>query len=410
MTDTITNYSPLEQHLLNDFQYDMSLSETPFADMAKQLGVSESEVLASTKSLQERGVISRVGPVFKPNTIGISTLAAMSVPDQDVQGVAKIINSFVEVNHNYQREHDYNLWFVVTAPGQEHLDIVLYQIERQTGYSLLSLPMLKDYFIDLAFDLVSSTKQQADTDVVEPNRPAPNGTEAGNIEFGAGIGPDSVKSPATRGLAVKDRAAGDLSADDRALIRAVEHGLPIVSRPYRGIARLLNNTEQEVISRLQRLIDSGSIKRYGIVVRHLELGYTANGMVVWDVPDDGVDELGIRIGKYICVALSYQRPRRLPQWPYNLFTMVHGRNRQEVMKKVEGIIQDCNLQGINHTILFSTRRFKQRGAQYSQSSHSAGSTAAKPVDPQITHSRLAGGPAPGLVNSAAYQSEEHDAT
>jgi len=99
------------------------------------------------------------------------------------------------------------------------------------------------------------------------------------------------------------------------------------------------------------------------------LGYTANGMVVWDVPDDKASELGTCIGRFSCVTLSYRRPRRLPDWPYNLFTMVHGRNRDEVRMNVEEIVNSCGLQDINHTILFSTRRFKQRGASYTAPTH-----------------------------------------
>ena len=153
MTDSINDFSLLEQHLLNDFQRDMSLSATPYADMAKQLNVSEEEVLQSIQSLQNRGVISRVGPVFRPNRIGVSTLAAMSVPKQELECVARIISAFPEVNHNYEREHKYNLWFVVTASSEEHLDIVLNEIEQHAEYPLMSLPMLDDYFIDLAFKL-----------------------------------------------------------------------------------------------------------------------------------------------------------------------------------------------------------------------------------------------------------------
>ncbi len=156
-----------------------------------------------------------------------------------------------------------------------------------------------------------------------------------------------------------------LTAEDRTLIKAVERGLPIVSRPYAEIAKQLNTTEQDIILRLQNLIDNGAIKRYGVVVRHKELGYTANGMVVWNIPDDRVDELGTCIGKYDCVTLSYRRPRRLPDWSYNLFTMVHGCDREEVSQKVAEIVESCGLQNIEHTILFSTRRFKQRGASYS---------------------------------------------
>lgn len=156
-----------------------------------------------------------------------------------------------------------------------------------------------------------------------------------------------------------------LSDSDRLLIRAVEHGLPLCPRPYQAIARQLNTSEEDVILRLQQLRDKGAIKRYGVVVRHKELGYTANGMVVWNVPDDKVDEVGTCIGQYSYVTLSYRRPRHLPHWPYNLFTMVHGSSREEVRQKVEEICENCDLQDIDHTILFSTRRFKQRGASYS---------------------------------------------
>jgi DNA-binding Lrp family transcriptional regulator len=153
MTNSINDYSPLEQHLLNDFQRDLPLSATPFADMAKQLNVSEVEVLQAIQSLQERGVISRVGPVFRPNRIGVSTLAAMAVPQDKLECVARIISAFPEVNHNYEREHEFNLWFVVTASSEEHLDIVLYEIEQHAEFPLMSLPMLDDYFIDLGFQL-----------------------------------------------------------------------------------------------------------------------------------------------------------------------------------------------------------------------------------------------------------------
>jgi DNA-binding Lrp family transcriptional regulator len=166
-----------------------------------------------------------------------------------------------------------------------------------------------------------------------------------------------------------NKLVAQLTAEDRALIKLVQNGLPIVSKPYADIADRLATTEQDVIQRLQKLINNGAIKRYGVVVRHRELGYRANGMVVWDVPDDRVSQLGACIGKFDCVTLSYRRPRRLPHWPYNLFTMVHGRNREEVKEKVAEIVSSCGLQDLNHTILFSTRRFKQRGASYTAPSN-----------------------------------------
>jgi DNA-binding Lrp family transcriptional regulator len=121
--------------------------------MAQQLGVSEDEILSTVSKLQDDGVISRVGPVFTPNRIGVSTLAAMSIPEAELECVARIISAFPEVNHNYERDHAFNLWFVVTASSEEHLEIVLHEIEQHTEYPLLSLPMLEDYHIDLGFKL-----------------------------------------------------------------------------------------------------------------------------------------------------------------------------------------------------------------------------------------------------------------
>ncbi len=149
----ITTYSRLEQRLLNDFQRNMPLSATPFADIAEQLGVTEDEMLQTIERLQHDGVISRIGPVFRPNRVGVSTLAAMAIPDDELECVARVISAFPEVNHNYEREHEFNLWFVVTASSEEHLDIVLHEIEQHAEYPLMSLPMLEDYFIDLGFDI-----------------------------------------------------------------------------------------------------------------------------------------------------------------------------------------------------------------------------------------------------------------
>ena len=146
-------YTDLEQHLLNDFQHGLSLSPTPYADLAEQLGVDEATVLENLHKLQTEGVISRVGPVFRPNRLGVSTLAAMAIPGDELEKVADIVSSFAEVNHNYERDHEFNLWFVVVAVDRDALQAVLTEIETLTGYSVMDLPMMKDYFIDLGFKL-----------------------------------------------------------------------------------------------------------------------------------------------------------------------------------------------------------------------------------------------------------------
>ena len=149
----LNDLSELERHLLNDFQHSLPLSPTPYADMAQLLGVTEDEVLSALQSLQDMGVISRVGAVFKPNRIGVSTLAAMSVPSERLDEVAQIINSYPEVNHNYEREHAFNMWFVATAADDEQLQATLQSIKQQTGLAVMSLPMEEDFHIDLGFPL-----------------------------------------------------------------------------------------------------------------------------------------------------------------------------------------------------------------------------------------------------------------
>ncbi len=166
-------------------------------------------------------------------------------------------------------------------------------------------------------------------------------------------------------MAVNDDAPS-LVADpvDRELVGAIQGGLPLVANPYAVIAESLGLDEAEVMRRIQRLQESGDIRRFGVVVRHRELGYGANAMVVWDVPDAQVSEIGRLIGQQPCVTLCYRRPRRPPRWPYNLFCMIHGRSREGVLNNLQALIEGCDLHAIEHEVLFSRRRFKQCGARY----------------------------------------------
>lgn len=152
----------------------------------------------------------------------------------------------------------------------------------------------------------------------------------------------------------------------RALIEAIQGGLPLVARPYAAIGAQVGLSERDVIRLMRALLEQGVIKRLGVVVRHHELGYDANAMVVWDIPDERVGETGRLLGSFPFVTLCYRRPRRLPHWPYNLFTMIHGHDRDEVLAHVTALVEDCGLDQAPHQVLFSRRRFKQRGACYSR--------------------------------------------
>ena len=157
-----------------------------------------------------------------------------------------------------------------------------------------------------------------------------------------------------------------LDGQDQALVTAIQTGLPLCPHPYAELGRRIGMEEAEVMQRLQRLLDDDVIKRMGVVVRHHELGYRANAMVVWDVPDRQVAELGRCLGQFEFITLCYRRPRRLPDWPYNLFCMIHGRERDIVLRRLAQIIEFHGLQSIAHSVLFSSRSFKQRGAHYAE--------------------------------------------
>ena len=155
-----------------------------------------------------------------------------------------------------------------------------------------------------------------------------------------------------------------LTETDRQLVAAIQDGLPLVSQPYAAIGAQLGISGAAVLARLSALQSAGLIKRMGVVVRHRALGYRANAMVVWDVPDAEVQRVGELLADAACVTLCYQRPRRAPMWPYNLFCMIHGRERDSVLRRLEQIIQCHELDHLAHDVLFSNRCFKQRGARY----------------------------------------------
>ena len=153
MTLNATPLTELERRLLNNFQHDFPLTPAPYAELARQLGVSEDEVIAALARLKQQGAVSRVGAVVRPNTIGVSTLAAMAVPPAELERVAALVSDYPEVNHNYEREHRLNLWFVAVAPDGTRLQQVLDDIAARSGYEVLPFPLLEDYHIDLGLEL-----------------------------------------------------------------------------------------------------------------------------------------------------------------------------------------------------------------------------------------------------------------
>jgi len=161
--------------------------------------------------------------------------------------------------------------------------------------------------------------------------------------------------------AVMKKAEYELDEIDRKIILATQAGLPLSTKPYHQVASDTGITPEEVMQRIQAMLEHGVIRRIGVVPNHYALGYKGNGMSVWDVPDDKIDELGQKIGALDNVSHCYHRPRHLPEWPYNLFAMVHGHDREEVKKQVQGIADLLGENDRGHQVLYSTRILKKTG-------------------------------------------------
>ena len=321
--------------LIDGFQSGFPVEERPFRAVGEALGVSEAEALARVERLRDRGVFRRFGAVLNPPVIGSSTLAAVSAPEDRFEDVAGVVNGYRQVNHNYRRDHEWNMWFVVTAGTRERRDGILAEIGERTGLSVLALPMLTDYYIDLEFPVVNEDRFARES-------------------------LDETEVNATR---ISEEATAGLSELDRRLLLAIQDGFPLSATPYREIAAEVDAPVEAVLGAIERLLADGAVKRIGCVVNHVVTGFDANCMVVWDVPDGELDARGEAVGRLPYVTLCYHRPRR-PEldWEYNLFTMVHGREAAAVDGKIDELAADHL--PFDHERLYSTETLKQTGARY----------------------------------------------
>ncbi len=305
--------------LANAWQRGFPLAPRPFAEIGFKHGSSEEAVIGHFRSLKTRGVLDRIGPVFRPNVAGASTLAAMAVPEGDLERVAALVSGHEGVNHNYRREHRFNLWFVVTGPDERAVQWTLSCVEAASGLRALRLPLVEELHIDLGFDLETHAAPRGEPTAIAP-----------------------------------------LSEAERQLVRHFAPGLALVPRPYAE----LGLDEEAAIATLGRWLAAGVVRRVGAVVRHRRLGYTANAMLVWDVPEAEVAALGRRAASDAAVTLCYRRARALPEWAYNLYCMVHGRERAHVLNEVNRLSAQHGLDAFPRAVLFSTRCFGQRAARY----------------------------------------------
>lgn len=314
---------PLDRRLLDEFQRDLPLLPRPFAAIGAALGIAESEVIARLAQLAARAMIARVGATVRPNTAGASTLAAIAVPEDRIEAVAEIVGAEPGVNHSYLREDAWNLWFVATAPDAAALAATLARINAATGLVVLDLPLVRPFNIDLGFRLAA------------PRQP--------------------MARPGAPRLA-------DLREADRPILQALTSGLALVPRPFAALAASLGRSEAAVIARIAALAAAGIITRIGVIVRHRAIGWSANAMVVWDLPEAAIPAAGQALAAHRGVTLCYQRRTVAGVWDYPLYSMIHARSRAEAEAILAAAAALPALAGARHRALFSVRCFKQTGA------------------------------------------------
>ena len=321
---TLLAADALDFRLLNDFQRGFPLAAHPWKVLAERLDCSATEVMTRLACLQDAGKISRVGPVFAPNRIGASTLAAMAVPEAELPRVASQVSAFPGVNHNYRREHRYNLWFVASAPDEASLARLLDDMGAITACPPIALPLVEEYHIDLGFDLASGRRTR------------------------------HAVSPVQR---------QSLTRSEWQLIDLLHDGLPWVERPFQAMGDAAGLGEGRVLTTLSRWLADGTLRRFGVVVRHRELGWRANAMCVWQVPEAQVSAFGHALAAEDGVSLCYRR-RTTSDWPYNLFCMIHGQGREAVEARRAALAAQVGLTTFPAAVLFSTDCYKQCGARY----------------------------------------------
>jgi siroheme decarboxylase len=321
--------SKLQRDFINHYQGNFPLQARPFKHIAEQLDSTEDELIETVKTLKDENILTRFGPLFDAAKLGGGlTLAAIAVPPERYDRVADMVNSFTEVAHNYRREHELNMWFVLATETAEEIQQVLQSIEHATGLKVFNFPKISEFYIGLWLNLSADGRHST--------VPVPVDNKQIMVHY-------------------------TLDEIDRKLISISQTGLVIETEPYQAIADEMGLTQGNVIKRLNDMLSAGIIRRIGAVPNHYRLGLTANGMTVWDVDDRQLQRLGNMIGQLDFVSHCYQRPRHLPMWPYNLFAMVHGRNKAEVNEKTKQIAElladSCNA----HDTLFSSAILKKTG-------------------------------------------------
>jgi siroheme decarboxylase len=316
-----------DRKLLNLMQGSFELRRTPFAHVAGLAGLTEDDVMKRVQRLLDKRIIREITPIFDTRALGYkSMLVAAKVDPEFPHRAARIINSHPGVTHNYLRNHDFNLWFTIAVEPDSRLglDGTLDVLRAETGaHSIRQLPTLKLFKIRMDLEMEGGTDALAAAgEAVEPRELDP--------------------------IALSD--------DDVATIRATQGPMPVVTEPYAPAAERLGVTQDEVLRRLESLRERQGLRRVAAILYHRRAGFSANGMGVWKVPEDRILDTGRRMAAFRGVSHCYQRPT-YPDWPYSVFTMAHGRSKEECDAILDSIAAETGITG--RATLYSSTEFKK---------------------------------------------------
>jgi siroheme decarboxylase len=322
----------LDRELLNVLQMNLPLTATPYAAMGERLGLPEAEVIARVGALKDARVLRQVSAIFDTRKIGYrSSLVAMRVAPERLPEAARIINEHPGVSHNYERNHEFNLWFTVAVPPPSTVEEHVGALHEKAGAEATRiLQTLKLFKIGVKLDMTGKS------DITARD-------------------PGAVRREA-------DWNVGQaLSPLDVQLVRELQKDLLLAPHPFLPAATRLGITEDTLLAEARRMMEQGILRRFAAVLYHRKAGFKSNAMGVWRAPEDRVEELGFEMASFAAVSHCYQRPV-YPDWPYNIFTMVHGRTSEEC-ERILGAIAEAT--GIaDYVSLYSTREYKKTRVEY----------------------------------------------
>jgi DNA-binding Lrp family transcriptional regulator len=339
--DAVVALDERDRAIINAFQGGFPVAERPFEPAARALTergieMTADELLDRIRRLDDEGTLSRFGALIDAEAIGgTATLVAMHAPEERFEEIAEQVNGHREVAHNYEREHPHlNMWFVVSVADSEDVQQVLAAIEDETGQETYNLPKRQEFRVEAKF-LLDGPIADGDLDLSQ-------------------LGP-----------AVEPSERESLTPAERDLVIELQGGLALTTTPYRDVADAIGRDVEWVIATIKRFLAEGKVRRVGVVPNHYALGYTENGMTVWDVPDELVAEVGPAIAELEFVTHCYERPRHEGVWPYNFFAMTHGRSEGESERRIERVRERMteffDVDDSDWDTLFSTHILKKTG-------------------------------------------------